>query len=231
MEFLTSLGLKATAPQRKSGVKELPAWLRKHGLHHLYDRTILSSTPRSSPKCWPNIWTNGVFNLFWEVICSVLIGNALALKQKGVFGQLFVDGHTDFMTAGFSSTKAVAGMDLSIVTGHGHPRLTDIQYHDLSTIREKGMKRMAMGFLEMVKKKGLDGFFVHLEVDLLDHRIMPAVDSPQEGGLSYGNFPNCSWDPCQAPRPWGWKSPFWFPVWIGKDGPPKPLCGNWSSCW
>ena len=59
--------------------------------------------------------------------CSILIGNALALKKLGNYRLFFIDGHTDFMWPALSSTHGVAGMDLAIVTGHGHEHLTNIE--------------------------------------------------------------------------------------------------------
>ena len=38
----------------------------------------------------------------------------------------FLDGHTDFITPELSGTAGAAGMDLAIVTGHGHEKLTNI---------------------------------------------------------------------------------------------------------
>lgn len=35
---------------------------------------------------------------------------------------------------------------------------------------------------------GLDGFFVHLDVDVLDIEVMPAVDAPDPGGLRYAEL-------------------------------------------
>ena len=61
--------------------------------------------------------------------CSILIGNALALKKQGVYKLFFIDGHTDFMWPALSSTHGVAGMDLAIVTGHGHEKLSNINGH------------------------------------------------------------------------------------------------------
>src|SRR5439155_9178739 len=42
------------------------------------------------------------------------------------FGLFFLDGHTDFMWPELSGTKGAAGMDLAIVTGNGHQKLTNI---------------------------------------------------------------------------------------------------------
>jgi arginase len=35
-----------------------------------------------------------------------------------------------------------------------------------------------------VSQPGLDGYWLHLDVDILDPQVMPAVDSPAAGGLS-----------------------------------------------
>ncbi len=59
--------------------------------------------------------------------CSILIGAALSLKRNGNYGLFFLDGHTDYVTPGQSGTAGAAGMDLAIVTGHGHNKLTDIE--------------------------------------------------------------------------------------------------------
>ena len=40
----------------------------------------------------------------------------------------------------------------------------------------------------MVKNKNLDGFWIHIDVDVLNDTIMPAVDSPQPGGLEYSEL-------------------------------------------
>ena len=37
----------------------------------------------------------------------------------------------------------------------------------------------------MVNDKGLDGFFIHFDVDILKDEFMPAVDSRMEDGISY----------------------------------------------
>lgn len=35
----------------------------------------------------------------------------------------------------------------------------------------------------VLERRGLDGYWLHLDVDILDPRVMPAVDSPSPGGL------------------------------------------------
>ncbi len=60
-----------------------------------------------------------------------------------------------------------------------------IHYYDLNKLRQTGIEICVNEFLQMVESKGLDGFFIHFDVDVLDDEIMPAVDSRQPDGLSY----------------------------------------------
>jgi arginase len=67
-------------------------------------------------------------------------------------------------------------------------RASRVTYHDLPGIREQEIDNIAAEFLTMVGQQQLDGFWIHIDVDVLDNDIMPCVDSPQEGGLSYEEF-------------------------------------------
>ena len=51
--------------------------------------------------------------------CSILLGNALALRRRGRYGLLFIDGHADFYQRVAEPTGEVASMDLALVTGRG----------------------------------------------------------------------------------------------------------------
>ena len=58
--------------------------------------------------------------------CSILLGNALALKRRGRYGLAYIDAHTDFRHPGNEpAILAAAGEDLALVTGRGDPRLID----------------------------------------------------------------------------------------------------------
>ncbi len=39
--------------------------------------------------------------------------------------------------------------------------------------------------LRLLERKKVDGFWLHLDVDVLDAEIMPAVDSPDPDGLTW----------------------------------------------
>jgi arginase len=73
------------------------------------------------------ILSSATFPLVIGGDCSILIGNTLALKGKGKYALFFLDGHTDFSWPGLSKTAGAAGMDLAIVTGHGHDSLSNIK--------------------------------------------------------------------------------------------------------
>jgi arginase len=151
--------------------------------------------------------------------CSILLGPALALKRRGRYGLLFIDGHADFYQPEADPTGEAASMDLAFVTGHGPRLLTDIggqgplvgeedafvfSYRDgeeqirdgsqplptalraldLAAVRRMGIEAAAAEAVEHVTRKNLDGFFVHLDADCLDDKIMPAVEYRLTGGLS-----------------------------------------------
>jgi arginase len=53
-----------------------------------------------------------------------------------------------------------------------------------SQVRHQGVQQAAGKILDVVGGAGLDGYWIHLDVDILDPSVMPAVDSPDPGGLS-----------------------------------------------
>ncbi|MCF3120562.1 arginase family protein [Streptomyces arenae] len=50
-------------------------------------------------------------------------------------------------------------------------------------IREWGPREIARAVVQTLEVPVLDGFWVHLDADVLDPSVMPAVDSPDDGGL------------------------------------------------
>lgn len=151
VEFPTNLGLKEPYPGKEPGVKRLPDFLRINNFHSLLEpvRTIrldppayvmkrdeesqvrnadlIASYAASQAQVIKQVLERNEFPIVIGGDCSVLIGNMLALKQIGEYGLFFLDGHTDFMWPPLSQTEGAAGMDLAIVTGYGHDKLTNIQ--------------------------------------------------------------------------------------------------------
>jgi arginase len=60
-----------------------------------------------------------------------------------------------------------------------------IRYVDLPALRRMGIAQGVTEFLHLITASALDGFWVHVDVDVLNNDIMPAVDSPQDDGLHY----------------------------------------------
>jgi arginase len=60
--------------------------------------------------------------------------------------------------------------------------IADLPYEEVWRIGAGSVAERALGRLA---SPGLDGFWLHLDVDVLDPAVMPAVDSPEPGGLSF----------------------------------------------
>jgi arginase len=149
--------------------------------------------------------------------CSNLLGPALALKRRGRYGVVYLDGHSDFRTVDNDAYVGAAGGEaLALVTGRGQDDLTELEelgpyvrdtdaamlgYREdeayLDSLREAGIAdwsaldimkdpgKAASSVLKTMERDELDGFWVHLDVDILDAKVMPAVDSPDPGGLQH----------------------------------------------
>jgi arginase len=59
--------------------------------------------------------------------CTIVLGSMLALRRRGRYGLLFIDGHADFFQPEAEPKGEGASMDLAFVTGHGPALLTDIE--------------------------------------------------------------------------------------------------------
>jgi arginase len=244
-EFPSNLGLKKNEFEIEPGVKLLPDWLRKNQFHdrispeHIFTihppdysmdldeesgvrnaEKIISYAIEQAELLSEHIKQDS-FQIIIGGDCSILIGNALALRQKGEYGLFFLDGHTDYILPEISRSRQAAAMELAIVTGYGHEKLTniltlkpyfkesnvwcvgnreyassivkpildsDINYFDLNTLRKTGIENCTLQFLKMIEENELDGFLIHLDVDVLNDDIMPAVDSREKDGLNYPEF-------------------------------------------
>ena len=139
--------------------------------------------------------------------CSILLGAMLALRRRGRYGLAFVDGHLDFRHLGWApAVGAVAGEDLAAVTGRLEPELADIDglgpyVADADVValgereRDPG-ERAAIGStpitvldLDALRGGGVRGpplpYWLHVDADVLDSDLLPAVDSPAPDGLSF----------------------------------------------
>jgi arginase len=62
---------------------------------------------------------------------------------------------------------------------------TEIAVWDLGELRALGPARAALKFVGRMEARGVDGFWIHLDADVLDDAIMPAVDYRLAGGLGW----------------------------------------------
>jgi arginase len=153
--------------------------------------------------------------------CSIMLGCMLALRRRGRYGLLFLDGHADFYQPDAEPNGEAASMDLAFVTGrgprvtanlegrcplvrdehvvvfgrrdaedaeaHGSQRIEDtaIRVMDLSEVRQRGAANASDTAVAHLSRPETAGFWVHLDADVLDDLVMPAVDYRMPGGLSW----------------------------------------------
>src|SRR5687768_3670396 len=147
-----------------------------------------------------------------SVILAGLLAIRTHASVEGV-ALLFVDGHADFDTPADSPTGEVADMDLALATGRGPAILTTFDSHaplvrdenvvavgsrdddesirktgitvlDLTDIRKRGMDLIADQAMGVVAADRASRFWVHVDADVLDDAVMPAVDYRQPDGLT-----------------------------------------------
>lgn len=146
--------------------------------------------------------------------CSVLLGAGLAMKRRGGAGLVHVDGHTDFRNPGNSDACAsMAGEDLAAAVGRHWPAVCDIDaaapYFDPDRTAHIGCRdddadlaeaRSVLGavistsewqalgtpaVVDVLREvTDASGYWLQVDVDVLDASIMPAVDSPDPGGCT-----------------------------------------------
>jgi arginase len=65
---------------------------------------------------------------------------------------------------------------------------TPIKMFDLEAVRKIGAEEAGARAVEHLSSAGLEGFWVHLDADVLDDAVMPAVDYRMPGGLSWNEL-------------------------------------------
>jgi len=239
LEAPSILGLKPT------GVERLPAVLLQHGLaEQLPARragrvvpTAAYDTQRDPQTLTLNargiaeystaladavtdVVGRGEFPILLGGDCSILLGSSLALRRRGRYGLLFIDGHADFYQPEANPNGEAASMDLAFATGHGPELLTNLEglrplvrdedvvafgfrdaqeqreygsqplppevlALDLIEVRRLGAERAARRAVDHLAAKPTQGFFIHLDADVVSDELMPAVDYRIPDGLSW----------------------------------------------
>ena len=62
---------------------------------------------------------------------------------------------------------------------------TPMTLYDVAALRRLGPEEVAARAVATLAGRGVAGFWVHVDTDVLDPEIMPAVDSPEPGGLTH----------------------------------------------
>jgi arginase len=145
IEAPSILGLKPT------GVDRLPTVLLQHGLaDELHARRAGRVEPKAAydtardpatltlnargiaeysvqlANTVADVVARGEFPILLGGDCSILLGSSLALRRRGRYGLLFLDGHADFYQPAATNGEA-ASMDLAFATGRGPELLTNLE--------------------------------------------------------------------------------------------------------
>ena len=145
--------------------------------------------------------------------CSILLGNLLGARRTvDRLGLVFLDGHSDFATPERSGTHGAAGMDLALAVGRGpspplgtrvrraagrpglggapraargRPRAPRLGHPGAGPRGDRASRTRATAGEVLDRLDAHPGFWIHVDADVLDDTVMPAVDSRVPGGLSY----------------------------------------------
>jgi arginase len=137
---------------RPSGVERLPGVLLQHGLADqlrarragrlvpatAYDSKIDPQTLTLNARgiaeysvqlanAVADVVARGEFPILLGGDCSIVLGSTLALRRRGRYGLLFIDGHADFYQPEANPNGEAASMDLAFATGRGPELLTNLE--------------------------------------------------------------------------------------------------------
>lgn len=218
-ERLMGLSLGERLRARDAGVLEVPARQGRGEAGILNPGAIAAFSPRLADAIEASLDATE-FPIVLGGDCTILLGSMLALRRRGRYGLLFIDGHADFFQPEAEPNGEGASMDLAWATGHGPAAVTDLEgrrplvrsadtvvfgfrdhedqreyasqplpddmlVYDLPRLHEVGVESAARAAIERLTRPELDGFFIHLDADVLDDAIMLAVDFRIPGGLSW----------------------------------------------
>lgn len=127
-ETLLSHGLAERLHARHAGRLQVPEYdaARDPETLTLNAQAIAQWSPKLADAVG-EVLDRGEFPVVLGGDCSIVLGPMLALKRRGRYGLLFVDGHVDFYQPEANPNGEAASMDLAFATGHGPALLTDIE--------------------------------------------------------------------------------------------------------
>jgi|SoiMethySBSTD1v2_1073268.scaffolds.fasta_scaffold210576_3 arginase len=214
-EVLRWNGLRARLGARDAGRVEAPPYATDVHPSGIRNAPAIAAYARTLADAVESVLLRGELAVVLGGDCSILLGTLLGARRivKGPgLGLVFLDGHSDFATPERSGTHGAAGMDLALAVGRGPPllsalapggplvdpgsvvhlgmreedpqlRTSGIPVLDLAEIERRGPRATAGEALDRMDAR--PGFWIHVDADVLDDTVMPAVDSRVPGGLSY----------------------------------------------
>jgi arginase len=225
-QFLLDLGLAERLSGRRAGTVESPPY------HPDRDPETQIMNPRAL-RDYSSALADSVeavigreeFPVVLGGDCSIILGPMLALKRRGRYGVLYIDGHPDFYQPEANPINgAASASDLAFATGRGPDIVTDLEgrsplvrdddvvvfaYRSSAAQVRHRCQPLPMDFLaldrdqvrrlsadaameecigHLTRQGGPEGFWIHVDVDVLDPSIMSAVDDPLPDGLSWDEF-------------------------------------------
>ncbi|AEG33914.1 MULTISPECIES: arginase [Thermus] len=154
----------------------------------------------------------GVFPIVLGGDHSLSMGSVAGAARGRRVGVVWVDAHADFNTPETSPSGNVHGMPLAVLSGLGHPRLTEVfRAVDPKDVVLVGVRSLDPGEKRLLKEAGVRVYTMHevdrlgvariaeevlkhlqglplhvsLDADVLDPTLAPGVGTPVPGGLTY----------------------------------------------
>ena len=220
-EALLGAGLAVKLRARRAGRVEPPPYDNRRDPETLMlnSHGIADYTPKLAHAIG-EVVNSAEFPVVLGGDCSIVLGGLLALRRRGRYGLLFVDGHADFYQPEANINGEAASSDLALASGRGPDLMTMFEGYrplvrdadvvvlgfrdaeeaerygsqplppvlraiDLAELRRSGAEAVAREAATLLSRDGLDGFWIHLDVDVLDDAIMPAVDYRMPDGVSW----------------------------------------------
>ena len=128
-EVLLAAGLADGLTARRAGRVEAAGYRadRDSGTHVMNPQAIRDYSPLLADAVTA-VLGEGEFPVVLGGVCSILLGTMLALRRRGRYGLLYIDGDADFYQPEVNPLNgAASASDLAFATGFGPEVVTDIE--------------------------------------------------------------------------------------------------------